>query len=132
MRSLLKIRGQKAFREQLANAGGLYSLQRASEILGITSASVKMRIERKHLLAISIDGRIQLPVWQFSKTGAVDGFSDILSSLKNATPVSAIQFFLSYDEDLNMTVINALSSGNSDKTKIIQMLATQWQQQIAR
>lgn len=131
-RAQLKLRGRVAFREQLTKAGGIYSSQEVSEILGISSSAVRKRVERKNLLAISFNGKLQLPVWQFSEAGVVDGFSNILSLLKSTTAISAVQFFLTYAEDLKATPIEVLTSGNHSKIKLVHLLAQQWQQPTAR
>jgi len=131
-RTLLKFRGHMALKEQLIKAGGMISLQDAAEILGVTSTIVRKLVEQKSILAVSLGGYLQFPVWQFSETGIVEGFSNILSNLKNTTEISAVQFFLMYDEDLKMSPIEALTSGNNSKIDLVHLLAQQWQQQTAR
>lgn len=130
--SILKLRGKSAFNKQLLEAGGTYTTEETAQLLSTTTEAIHKRVKRKTLLALSHGGKFRLPVWQFSGSGIVKGFSVVLSSLKNISDVSAIQFFLRFDEDLDMNPIEALKQGDDEKVNRVKLLAKQWEQHTAR
>jgi hypothetical protein len=131
-RTRLKLKGSMAFKAQLEEAGGVYSAKKVAELLGISSGAIRKRVERNNLLAVMLGGQLQFPIWQFTEAGVVDHFTEILGILGPVSAVSAIQFFLTYDEDLRDTPIGALQRGDRSQLETIRLLAKQWQQQVAR
>jgi len=52
--------------------------------------------------------------------------------LDTSSSVGIFHFFLTYDEDLGQTPINALKEGMPRHLKMLKILAAQFNQQIAR
>lgn len=131
-RARLKLQGQIAFRHQIEQAGGVYSTEEVAKLLNISSGAVRKRLERGRLLSVPIGEKASFPVWQFGEEGVVKHFPDIMSSLKTSSPIGVVQFFLTFDEDLGETPIEALKSGGAEKLELVKILAEQHYQQVAR
>ena len=131
-RALLKLRGQIAFRKQITESGGAYTTKEVAELLGISPGAVRKRLERGSLLAVSLGENSSYPVWQFDDNGIVSHFSEIMAMVETNSSVGLVQFFLTCDEDLKQTPIEALKSGDPDRLAIVRILAQQFNQQVAR
>jgi hypothetical protein len=131
-RAVLKLRGQMAFREQIEEAGGVFTTQQVAQLLGITPSAVRKRLERGRLLAVPFGEGANYPVWQFDENGVIEHFADIMAMLNTTSPVGMVQFFLTYDEDIGQTPIDALKEGNPRDFEIVKILARQFNQQVAR
>ena len=131
-KEILKLCGKNAFRKQIEESGGVYSTKEVSELLGISPSAVRMRLMRGQLLAIPFGGTTVFPVWQFDENGVIEHFLEIKATLSTSSPVGVVQFFLTYDEDLGHTPIEALKSGNPSQLELVKILAKQFNKQVAR
>ena len=130
-RDLLKQRGTHAFSKQLSEAGGTYSADEVSQMLGVTEIDVIEGTNRK-LLGVQIKGEYRYPCWQFDGNKVVEHFSEIIVMLET-NPISMIQFFLSTEPDINgMSPIEVLKLGELRQIKTVKLLAKQFQQHVAR
>jgi len=130
--ALLKLKGQIAFREQVEQAGGLFTTQEVADLLDISLDAVCNRLERKQLLSIPNGEEPCFPVWQFKNNDVVNHFASIMALLDTSSSVGIFRFFLTYDEDLKCTPIEALEASNLNQLKIVKTLAIQFNQQAAR
>jgi hypothetical protein len=128
----LKLQGQLYFRQQIEESGGVYSTKEVADLLGVSASAVRKRHDRNGLLSVPVSKNPSYPVWQFDEQGVIKHFPEILDLLKTTSPVGAVQFFLTYDEDLGQTPIDALKSGDTDKLDMVRTLAAQFNQQVAR
>ncbi len=130
-RPLLRLQGQLVFYQQIEEAGGAYSSQQVADLLGIKPDAVRKRRNKGQLIAISQGKHSIYPVFQFDKSGLVENIQEILGILHVESPVDAVQFFLSPDEDLRGdTPINVLKKrSNKD---IVFRLAKQFGRHVAR
>ncbi|MBL1274980.1 MAG: hypothetical protein COB30_002735 [Ectothiorhodospiraceae bacterium] len=131
-RALLKLRGQVAFRQQVEDSGGVYTTQQVAQLLDTTPGAVRKRLERGRLLGIPFGENTSFPVWQFDDNGIVKHFADIMKLVNTSSSLGKFYFFLTYDEDLGQTSIDALKDNDLKKFEIVKILATQFNQQIAR
>ncbi len=131
-RAMLKIQGQISFRQQIIDAGGAYTTKEVANLLGISASAVRKRLERGRLLAVPLGKSSSYPVWQFDENGVVGHFADVMAMVNTTSPVGMVQFFLTYDEDLGKTPIDVLKGGNLNDVKMVEVLAQQFNQQIAR
>lgn len=127
---LLRLRGQLAFREQLASAGGTYSTQQVAELLGIQPDAVRKRKAKNQLIAIPSGEHTVYPTFQFDDSGVVEHLPELLAILQTESPVDAVQFFLTPDGDLGVTPISALKRGHN--VELVFRLAKQFGRQVAR
>lgn len=131
-RAILKLKGQMAFRQQIEASGGVYTTEDVAKLLAITPSAVRKRLERERLLSVPFGDKTSYPVWQFDEQGVVKHFAEIMASLQTTSPVGVVQFFLTYDEELDQTPIEALKSGDATKLEAVKILAEQFNQQVAR
>ncbi|MGD9172364.1 MAG: hypothetical protein PVI97_20275 [Candidatus Thiodiazotropha sp.] len=61
-RALLKLRGQMAFRQQIEEAGGMFTTQQAAELVGVTPGAVRKWLVRRRLLAVPFGEGANYPV----------------------------------------------------------------------
>jgi len=128
----LKLQGRPVFRQQLADAGGVYNTKEVADLLNISSDAVRKRAAQGRFLIVRLGEQTCYPVWQFDDGNIVEHFTDVMIMLDTTSSVGVVQFFLSYDEDLEQTPIEALKSGDPDKLAIVEILAKQFNQQVAR
>ena len=128
----LKVAGQIAFNQQIDDSGGLFTTQQVATLLGINPDAVIKRLERGRLLALPFGESIGYPVWQFNENEVVEHFADILAVLDISSSAGMFRFFLTHDEGLGLTPINALKEGFPRHLKMVKILASQFNQQIAR
>jgi len=131
-RTLLKLQGHTAFHHQLHLSGGAYSTSQVADLLKISAEAVRKRVSRGKLLAIQLGDGHGFPVWQFDDGSVVQHFDEILGLLKNTRPVGAVQFFITENEVLGKTPIDALKQGSETELETVRLLARQWRQHIAR
>ncbi|MEJ1362011.1 MAG: hypothetical protein RPU34_05705 [Candidatus Sedimenticola sp. (ex Thyasira tokunagai)] len=131
-KEVLIARGLMAFRQQIEDAGGVYTTQQVTELLGITPGDVRKRLERGRLLAVSMGEGTSYPVWQFDDKGVIERFADIMAMISTTSPVGMVQFFLTHDEDMGKTPVEALKGGDPKQLKMVKILAQQFNQQVAR
>lgn len=132
IRDTLKQCGAEKFQKQIREAGGIYTTEEVSEFLGIPPNAVQKRLEQGCLLAVPFENNYGYPIWQFDKKDVVDHFSEIMAILNTSLPIGITQFFLTYDEDLESTPIEALKSCDPNQLEIVKLLAQQFYQQVAR
>ena len=131
-KSILKQGGAEAFSKQLRNEGGTYTIDEVSRLLGISISEVEERTGSE-FLAVQLDEGISYPCWQFDGNEVVKYFSDVMAMLDlSYSPVGIVQFFLTKDEDLNKSLIDALKDGNKKELALVKLLAQQFHQQVAR
>lgn len=97
-----------AFRQQIEAAGGNYTSQQVADLLGIKPDAVRKRRAKGQLIAISQGDHHVYPTFQFDQSGVVEHLPGLLDIPQAESPVDAVQFFLTPDEDLGDTPINAL------------------------
>ncbi|MFK5949502.1 MAG: hypothetical protein QM500_12120 [Methylococcales bacterium] len=131
-RALLKLKGQIAFREQVEVAGGVFTTKEVADLLSTSPGAVRKRVERKRLLTIPFGKEARFPVWQFDEHSVVNSFANIMALLDTSSPIGIFRFFLTYDDDLKCTPIEALKENNINQLRNVKILASQFNQQIAR
>ena len=128
----MKSAGEIALNKQIDDSGGLFTTLQVATLLGINPSAVIKLLERGRLLSLPFGGSIGYPVWQFNENGVVENFVDIMAMLDTSSSVGIFHFFLTYDEDLGQTPINALKEGMPRHLKMLKILAAQFNQQMAR
>jgi hypothetical protein len=103
-----------------------------AELLDISEGAVRKRLERGRLLGIPFGENTSFPVWQFDDNGVVEHFAEIMALVETSSPIGKFRFFLTFDEDLGQTPIDALKDGDPKLLEIVKILATQFNQQVAR
>jgi hypothetical protein len=94
--------------------GGPLGVDEVAELLGISRAAVDKRRKNDALLGIQDGSRaVRYPSWQFTATGVLDGLPQALGAIGVKDPWMRLQFFLSYDGDLEATPLKALRSGRA-------------------
>jgi len=130
-KAALKQRGAEAFSKQLSEAGGTYSIDEVSQLLGIPKNKIKVKTG-SDLLGIQLPGEVVYPCWQFDGDSILDNFTEIMSMLNTDSPVSIVQFFLTTDEDLKNKPIDVLKGGDINELARVKLLAKQFYIQGAR
>ena len=130
-KTVLKQRGADAFAKQLKDAGGTYSIEYVSRLLGIPQSEVKEQTGSE-LLDIQLQGQIVYPCWQFDGNAVVDNFIELMAKLNTVSPVGIVQFFLTTDEDLKKKPIDVLKGGDRKEIASVIILAKQIYRQVAR
>ena len=128
----LKAAGQISLNQKIDDSGGVYTTKQVATLLGISPNAVIMRLERGHLLGLPFGESLGYPVWQFEENGVVEYFSEVMILLDTSSSAGMVRFFLTHDEDLGQTPINALKQGTPKQLEMVKNLATQFNQQIAR
>lgn len=79
----------------LASEGGVLTADAVAKRLRISRQAVNKRRDLRQLLAVQIGRRGYLyPAWQFSETGTLDGFPEVLAALGDTPGFGAMRFFL--------------------------------------
>lgn len=109
----VRLQGHIAFRELLSEHGGVLSQQQTANMLGITPDGVRKRASRNKLLAVKQGEHLVYPVFQFGDNGdIVPDFDEVLRLLDTRSDVAKVRFFISYDTELDKSVIDVLKSKN--------------------
>jgi hypothetical protein len=106
------IRGIQAQRRLLEEHGGTLTGEQVADILGITRQAVEKRRRAGKLLALTL-GRhgYRYPVWQFTGSGVLPGFEDVLLVLSPHDEWMQMAFFVSGNPRLdNRTPIEMLKA----------------------
>ena len=130
-KTVLKLRGAEAFAKQIRDAGGTYSIDEVSLLVGIPKSEVKEQTGSE-FLGIHLQGQIVYPRWQFDGSAVVENFTELMAMLKTASPVGIVQFFLTTDEDLKKKPIDVLKGGDRKEIASVIILAKQFYRQVAR
>jgi hypothetical protein len=110
-----KARAAKHLLALLNAEGGPIGVEEASERLGITRAAVDKRRKTGTLIGISDRGRaVVYPNWQFTTHGVLPGFDEVLRSIGVQNEWMKMQFFLTYDPDLQARPLDALRKGDRE------------------
>lgn len=131
-RAVLKKLGQTFFAEQLEAAGGVLAEDEVASRLSKSVEEILAMTEHKQLLAVPVGTSKAYPVWQFSHDGVVPLFRETMALLDTNEPISIVQFFLAYDDDLGKTPIQALKDERPKELEIVAILARQFLRQVAR
>jgi hypothetical protein len=110
------IRGIQAQRRLIEEHGGTLAAEQVAEILGITRQAVEKRRRAGKLIALTV-GRhgYRYPVWQFTKTGVLPGFEDVLAALASYDEWMQTAFFVSENPRLgDHTPLEMLKAGKLD------------------
>lgn len=91
-----KLRGLQARNTLLAQEGGMWSAQQAADHLRVSRQAIDKRLRLGKLLAIETGrhGR-QIPAWQFTEGGVLQGLEEILAALEGHDAWVKLSFFLS-------------------------------------
>ena len=127
----LKQRGAEAFDKQLRGAGGTFSIDEVSRLLGISKSEVKEQTDSE-LLGIELQGQIVYPCWQLDGNVVVENFTEIMAMLNTDSSVARVQFFLTTDKDLKKKPIDVLKDGDAKEIAFVKILANQFYRQGAR
>lgn len=106
--------GAKRFYALLESYGGTYTAQEVADMLNISTAGVRKKMQRNKLLAVERGEHSVYPVWQFENYTTVDGFDEVLEALDDISSVSKVQFFLSKDPEYQATRIEYLKNYGPD------------------
>ena len=131
-RDKLKAAGQITLNHMIHESGGVFTTQQVSSLLNINPSAVIKKKKRGRLLALPFGESISFPVWQFNENGVVENFAEIMAMLNTSSPFAVFRFFLTYDEDLKQTPINALKEGIPRQISMVKTLAAQFNQQVSR
>jgi hypothetical protein len=101
-----------ASRRLIDENGGALTATQTGALLGISRQMVDKRRHAGKLLAIST-GRhgYRYPAWQFERSGVLSGLEDVLKALASHDGWIQIAFFVSKNERLGGTPIEALRAG---------------------
>lgn len=130
-KEVLKQRGLAAFYKQLSEAGGTYTVDEVSQLIGMAKIDI---IERSgsDFLGVQLQNDISYPCWQFDGNAIVDNFIEIMAMLNTDSAVGIVQFFLTTDEDLKKKPIDVLKGGDVKEIAIVKILAKQFYRQVTR
>jgi hypothetical protein len=123
---LMKLDGNRRFRELIEQAGGAYTSSEVANLLGIEANDVSLYAEQKKLLAVKMDGTTAFPVWQFHGDTVVAGFEEVLNALNFISSVTQTSFFLSNIEQLGMTPVDYIIKHGADE-RILRLARTMGQ-----
>ncbi|WP_419633688.1 helix-turn-helix domain-containing protein [Thiolapillus sp.] len=87
-RHQLILEGIRRFNEMIERAGGTYTAEDVSELLGISTQAVGKRRRRNQLLAVRRGEHWAYPVWQFQGKKVVKGFKELLEELEGLTRIA--------------------------------------------
>ena len=113
----LRLKGFHAKNELLKKEGGVITSSQVAELLGISRQAVDKRRRQGKLLAVSPGKRGYLyPVWQFSETGMLQGFEEVMNILEHYDPWMRMIFMLNANHSLdNSSPLEQLRQGHQDK-----------------
>ena len=129
-RALLRLKGQRAFAQQIKDAGGTFTRQQVADLLGMTTDAVRKRRVQGKLIAIPDGDHHVYPTFQFDQSGVLKDLPELLATLQTESPVDAVQFFLISVPDLGMSPLEVLKQG-TDRDLVFR-LAKQFGRQVAR
>ncbi|RYU63860.1 helix-turn-helix domain-containing protein [Aliivibrio finisterrensis] len=89
-----KLEVKERFYADLRNEGGLYKANEVSKILGVSRQTVNNQREKSKLLAIPQGGDYVYPSFQFTDSGKVPYFEELLNEMKALSYVSQTSFFI--------------------------------------
>jgi len=125
-------RGRTAFNRVIDEAGGVYNYQEVANLLDLNEEAVLNLSAEGGLLSFAMNDVTVFPVWQFNKESVIKEVIDIVHLLDDDCGISKALFFLTYDEDLGKTPIEAIKQNNPEDMKIIHILVKQYYVQVAR
>lgn len=110
-----RLRGIQASRELLASAGGGLSSAEVATILGITRQAVDKRRKAGQLLALKLGRRGYVyPARQFTETGVLPGWPEVLAVLRDHSPWAQLIFLMSPNSYLGGAVpLHKLIAGDT-------------------
>jgi len=107
-----KARAVKHLSELLSAEGGPLGVSEVCDRLGISRAAIDKRRRTGTLVGIVDRGRpVLYPAWQFTGSGLLPGLADVLRVIGVDDPWMRMQFFLTYDPDLESRPLDALREG---------------------
>jgi hypothetical protein len=107
------LRGIQARNQLLNENGGTLTAEQVAGVLGISRQAVEKRRSAGNLLALTT-GRhgYRYPTWQFTKSGVIPGFDNVLAVLDRYDPWMQAAFFLGNNPRLNnQRPLDVLQSG---------------------
>lgn len=110
-------RGTGIKRELLATGGGGLTSSQVSAALGITRQAVEKRRGRRGLLAVpSGSGEYLYPACQFTPSGVIPGFEDVLRAFRIRNPWTQLSALLAPVAALGgNTILDGLKSGQIER-----------------
>lgn len=129
----LRLRGQLALRRLIGQHGGSLTAAEVAQLLDITPDAVRKRSRRGGLLTLPRGGHSVFPLFQFDVEAGriVPGFSELLALLDTDSAPAKLRFFLTPDQDLGTTPIEALRDGGQGVRELLERKAQQFDQQLA-
>jgi hypothetical protein len=108
-----RLKGIRAKNELLKKEGGVISSSQVAELMEMSRQAVDKRRKQGKLLAVSVGKRGYVyPVWQFTETGVLSGFEQVMEELKDYDPWMRIIFMLNANEHLeNHSPLEKLREG---------------------
>ena len=94
-------RGLLARESNLKEAGGVYSLDAVSKLLGVSKDAVQQQVSERQLIAVLEKDETLFPVCQFSENAPLKGLKDVLQELNTGQP------------SCHLSVVSAISVSSS-------------------
>jgi hypothetical protein len=85
----------------LKEAGGVYSLDAVSKLLGVSKDGVLQQVRERQLVAVLVKEEPQFPICQFSENAPLKGLKDVLQELNTGQP------------SCHLSVVSAISVSSS-------------------
>tara|TARA_R110000737_G_scaffold147493_1_gene177230 strand:- start:23828 stop:24238 length:411 start_codon:yes stop_codon:yes gene_type:complete len=109
-------RGLLARESNLKEAGGVYSLDAVSKLLGVSKDAVQQQVSERQLIAVLEKDETLFPVCQFSNDAPLPGLKDVLQELNTDNPWTQLSWLLSGDPRLDGTPLEYLLNGRVQAT----------------
>lgn len=122
--------GQAKLLEFLDGHGGVLSPADTAKLLGITPDAVRKRKIARKLIGLKLGKATVYPAFQFQDGQVVPHLGQVLQALPPESPVAQIRFLLTWDDDLQMTPLDALRQGSA--LELVLRKARQEGEQVAR
>lgn len=117
-RARMELEGLNRFNTMIENAGGFYSTEVTSQLLGKTPNALRKDVRRKKLIQIKRAGESFFPVFQFKEGDVMPGIADVLNVLpEHITAPGVVRFFLApvdINDEVRSTPIELLRNGHKD------------------
>jgi hypothetical protein len=109
-------KGLLARESNLKEAGGVYSLDAVSKLLGVSKDAVQQQVRERQLIAVLVKDEPQFPICQFSEYAPLKGLKDVLQELNTDNPWFQLHWLLSGDPRLDGTPLEYLLNGRVQAT----------------
>ena len=123
----LRLEGAKRFQQLIEEAGGTYDIQQVCEILNVGPDTVRKRVKKRQLIAISKGDHYVYPVWQFTNNKVLNGLQDVLNVLVDDDATSQCVFMLTPLDNIEvaLTPVDLLKRNKTEDKEIVLAAASQ-------